>query len=145
MKTIITIALSIVTFIMNAQVDTLTATSAKSGSEITVTIPTKSTQGKMVIGLYNEGNFMKGAPLQGRNGEIKDGKATVSFEDIAPGTYGIIIFHDKNDNNIMDFETNGMPLEDYAISNNVMSFGPPMWTDAKFEVAGEDIAMEIRL
>lgn len=145
MKTIITIALSIVTFIMNAQVETLTANTPEKSSEIIVTMPTSSTQGKMVVGLYTEENFMKAEPLQGANGEIKDGKAVVSFKDIAPGTYGIIIFHDKNDNNIMDFEANGMPLENYGISNNVMSFGPPMWSDAKFEVVGEDIAMEIRL
>jgi uncharacterized protein (DUF2141 family) len=145
MKTIITITLSLVMFIINAQTDSLTAITTENGSEITVTVPTASSKGKIVIGLHDADSFVKSIPLQGLNGEIIAGKAVVTFKDIAPGTYGIIIFHDKNDNNKMDFELNGMPIENYGASNNVMSFGPPKWTDLKFEVTGKDLAMEIRL
>jgi uncharacterized protein (DUF2141 family) len=145
MKTIITLTLSLVMFIINAQTDSITATYIATGSEITVTVPTSSTKGKIVIGLHDAESFVKSIPLQGLHGEIKDGKAEVTFKNIAPGTYGIIIFHDRNDNNKMDFELNGMPIENYGASNNVMNFGPPQWTDLKFEVAEKDLTMEIIL
>ena len=45
----------------------------------------------------------------------------------------------------MDFDTNGMPLEMYGISNNVMSYGPPQWSDAKFEVSSEPVSLTIRM
>jgi uncharacterized protein (DUF2141 family) len=45
----------------------------------------------------------------------------------------------------MDFDANGMPLERFGVSNNNISYGPPQWVDAKFEVANTPVEMEIRL
>ncbi len=140
MKSIIlTIAISLTLCITNAQSEIL------SGQDITVTVPTNATKGKIVLGLYNKDTFMKAAPIEGLNGKIKDGKAVVTFKNVPAGEYAITIFHDKNDNNQMDFEANGMPLENYGASNNDMSFGPPTWTASKFTVESTAITMEITL
>lgn len=117
----------------------------ESGITITVTVPVKIDKGTVIGGVYNETSFMKGAPNYGYEATIEDGKAVLIFSNIPPGTYGITLFHDTNGNKTMDFETNGMPKEMYGVSNNIMSYGPPQWSDAKFEVASEDIEMEIRL
>ncbi len=144
MKTIIlSIALSISAFFTNAQTDALTVSSE--GTTITVTVPVQSSEGKVIFGLYNESTFMKAAPIQGLEGDIVDGKVTVTFTNVEAGEYGITLFHDKNNNKQMDFEANGMPKEMYGVSNNVMNFGPPQWSDAKFEVAETPIEMEIRM
>jgi uncharacterized protein (DUF2141 family) len=141
MKTIIfTIALTISSFFMNAQTEAQITTE---GITITVTVPVKSNKGKVIVGLYNEATFMKAAPLQGLESEIVDGKATVTFTNVIPGTYGVTLFHDANDNKTMDFEPNGMPKEMYGVSNNVMNFGPPQWGDAKFEVSNEPVSLDI--
>ena len=116
----------------------------ETGITITVTVPVKSTEGKVIFGLHNETTFMK-MPLQGEIGEIVDGKATVKFSGVAPGTYAVMCFHDRNNDNQMNFEPNGMPKEDYGVSNNVMAMGPPQWSDAKFEVGTENIDLEIRM
>ncbi len=84
-------------------------------------------------------------PSEGLTGEIIDGIATVTFKDVVPGEYAVILYHDKNLNKTMDFEPNGMPLEMYGMSNNPMSYGPPQWSDAKFDVVGTPIEMEIRM
>lgn len=136
---ILSIALSLALFITNAQTETV------SGQDITVSVPTNSTKGKIVMGLYNEATFMKAAPIEGLTAEIKDGKAEVTFKNVPAGEYAISIYHDKNDNNTMDFAANGMPLEDYGTSNNDMSFGPPNWTASKFVVADMPINMVIRM
>ena len=136
---ILSIALSLTLFITNAQSKTV------NGQDITVTVPTNSTKGKIILGLHTETTFMKSEPIQGQVGEIKDGKAVVTFKNVPAGAYAITIFHDKNDNKIMDFAANGMPLEDYGASNNAMSYGPPSWSTAKFDVTEKAISMEIRL
>ncbi|GHC53407.1 DUF2141 domain-containing protein [Ulvibacter litoralis] len=141
MKTIlVTLSLAFSTLFINAQapVEAVSETST-----ITVTVPVKSTEGNVVFGLYTEGNFMQ-QPTVGLEGEIVDGKATVTFTDVAPGDYAVILFHDKNKNKRMDFDASGMPQENYGMSNNVMSYGPPQWSDAKFTVADAPLELEIR-
>lgn len=143
MKTILfTIALAISTLFLKAQTNEVDLIE---GTTITVTVPVSSTEGNVIFGLYDENTFMKAAPLQGLEGEIIDGKATVTFTNVAPGTYGISLFHDKNGNKQMDFEPNGMPKENYGVSNNIMSYGPPQWNDAKFEVSDEPLELDIRM
>ena len=44
----------------------------------------------------------------------------------------------------MDFATNGMPLEDYGASNNVMNFGPPTFDNAKFTVSNKNVSLDIK-
>jgi len=146
MKTLIlTLATVIVSFYGRAQADNTNADVATNGTSITVSVPVQSSNGKVIVGLYDEATFMKTEPLVGLHGEIVDGRATVTFTDVAPGIYAITLFHDKNNNNQMDFEPNGMPKEMYGVSNNVMSYGPPQWSDAKFEVGETPVAMEIRM
>lgn len=139
MKTIITtLAVLLSVAFMNAQ-----DTAKSEGTTITVTVPVKSNKGEIVVGLYNETTFMKAAPIEGLSSKIENGKATVVFTNVAPGEYGITLVHDMNGNQQMDFEANGMPKENYGVSNNVMSFGPPQWEDAKFTVTTEPVEMEI--
>ena len=104
-----------------------------------------SNKGHVILTLHNEETFMKSAGVKNIKAEIIDGKIDINFEDIEPGTYAILVLHDANDNNKMDFENTGRPKEAYGTSNNSMSFGPPSFTDAKFEVNQEDIEMEIIL
>tara|TARA_B110000027_G_scaffold125581_1_gene143115 strand:- start:800 stop:937 length:138 start_codon:yes stop_codon:yes gene_type:complete len=44
----------------------------------------------------------------------------------------------------MDFQPNGMPLEDYGASNNIMNFGPPKYEDAKFTVTDKKVSLKIK-
>ena len=142
MKTILlAITLTLTSFLLTAQTKTEIVSE---GTTITVTVPIKSTTGKVIFGLHNETTFMKEA-LVGLTGDIKDGMASVTFTNVTPGTYGIVVLHDKNDNKRMDFEPTGMPKEAFGASNNVMTMGPPQWNDAKFEVTDTPIEMEIRL
>ncbi|NRB58640.1 MAG: DUF2141 domain-containing protein [Winogradskyella sp.] len=119
--------------------------STASSVTITVTIDNvKNDNGKVVMALHTSETFMKGKGIKNVETEIKDGKVTVTFEDVLPGEYAIMALHDENENNRMDFEQNGMPKESYGMSNNNMSFGPPSYDDAKFEVANENLDLNIR-
>ncbi len=143
MKTILfSISLMFTATILSAQ---NTSISISKETTITISVPCKSSEGNVLIGLYTEDTFLKAAPLKRVSAEIVDGKATATFENVAVGTYGISLFQDKNSNKQMDFDANGMPMEPYGVSNNNMSYGPPQWSDAKFEVADQPITMEIRM
>ncbi len=115
------------------------------GTTITITVSLRGSGGHILIGLHSKETFMKKEALQRSKSEIKEGKATVTFTNVTPGTYGIMVLHDKNDNGQMDFDATGMPQESYGISNNVISFGPPQWEDAKFEVEDKPMELEIRI
>ncbi|MFQ3180865.1 MAG: hypothetical protein ACI9Z4_000452 [Polaribacter sp.] len=102
-----------------------------------------SDSGKVGFALYDKSNFRK-KPIQGKESKIIDGKSIVIFENVAAGEYAIICYHDKNNNDKMDFQSNGMPLEAYGASNNVMNFGPPRFDDAKFIVIDKNVSLEIK-
>ena len=107
--------------------------------EITVTVVNATTDnGKVSFALYDQVTFMK-TPLKGASAKIIKGKSTVTFKNITQGEYSVICFHDKNNNGKIDFNENGMPLEDYGASNNNMDFGPPSFLDSKFTVIEEDV------
>lgn len=139
------LAIALIVFIGSTKLSAQSNNSNSEGITITVHVPVPGYGGSLIAGLYNEETFMKAEPLQGVDTPVLEGFATVIFTDVAPGNYGIALFHDKNGNKIMDYESNGMPKEMFGVSNNNMSMGPPRWEDAKFEVGSEPIKMEIRL
>jgi len=143
MKTfLLTLTLAITSFFLTAQ--TSSTEISTEGTTITITVSLKGAGGHILYSLHNESTFMK-APLEGGSNKIIDGKSTFTFNNVPSGTYGIMVVHDKNDNKRMDFEVNGRPKEAYGMSNNPMSFGPPQWNEAKFEITDTPVAIEIRL
>jgi uncharacterized protein (DUF2141 family) len=133
LATVLTAAMILTAGLVSTNKKTITAT----------VVNVTSDSGKVSFALYNKDTFMK-VPLQAKNAKIEDGKSTVVFEDVEAGDYAVICFHDKNDNDKMDFQENGMPMEDYGASNNVMSFGPPTYSNAKFTVSDNDVTLEIK-
>lgn len=124
---------------------TLSNAQETKGQTITVTIDNISNDnGKVHFSLHTADTFMKGAGVQSAVSKIENGKVTITFKNVISGSYAILAFHDANNNNIMDFEDNGMPIEDYGASNNSMSYGPPQFAESKFDIAKEDLEIKIR-
>jgi len=122
-----------ITNVITAQNKTITAT----------VLNVSSDEGKVGFALYTKDNFM-GEPVQGKEGQIKEGKSSVFFKNIPKGEYAIICYHDKNSNDKMDFQPNGMPLEAFGASNNTMAFAPPTFEGAKFVVSDKDVSLKIK-
>ncbi len=117
----------------------------KEGIQIKVTIDNvTSNEGQVLAGLHTADTFMKGPGIQNVVREIENGTVTFTFDNVIPGTYAIMALHDTNKNNRMDYQEGGMPKESYGMSGNDMSFGPPNFEMAKFEVDGEDLELNIR-
>ncbi|CAM1357955.1 conserved exported hypothetical protein [Tenacibaculum sediminilitoris] len=123
---------------------TVKTVSAQNKTITATVINATSDKGKVRFALYTKENFRK-EPLQAKESVIKEGKSTVVFEKVPNGEYAIICFHDVNSNNTMDFELNGMPLEDYGASkNNLSRFGPPQYEAAKFLVKDKNVSFDIK-
>ncbi|AQS93378.1 hypothetical protein BXQ17_04445 [Polaribacter sp. BM10] len=134
---------TLVSFLVIAML-TLTNDLIAQNKTITATVVNvTSDSGKVGFALYDKSNFRL-KPIKASASKIIDGKSVVVFKDVIAGDYAIICYHDKNDNDKMDFKSNGMPLEDYGASNNVMSFGPPNFEDSKFTVSDKDVSLEIK-
>ncbi len=122
----------------------LQTVSAQKLSVTATVVNVTSNSGKVVYALYTKESFRK-EPVQAKKAPIQKGISTVIFTNVASGEYAIICYHDKNDNGRMDFEPNGMPLEDYGASNNKLSYvGPPTYEGAKFLVTDKNVSFDIK-
>lgn len=108
---------------------------AQQTSKVTVHVKNiKNDKGSMMVGLYTEKTFLKASPDFGEMTAIKGDSCTVTFENVPVGTYGISSYHDENGNKTLDTDANGMPTEEYGLSNNPPKMGYPQWSDVKFKV-----------
>lgn len=116
------------------------------GTTLTVNIQGLSSDiGVVYVGLYDsEGNWL-GKSFASQWSTIKDGKATLVLENIPPGVYAISAYHDENENKKLDTGWFGIPTEGYACSRGATGrFGPPSWTDAKFEIVTSPTTQDIQ-
>ncbi len=114
------------------------------GVDVTVIIENVlSNEGKIVGSIHTQETFMKGPGIQNTAIEALTGEQRITFNNVTPGTFALIFLHDKNENNRMDFDANGMPKESFATSGD-MVYGPPSFEASKFEVADTDLEVRIR-
>ena len=72
----------------------------------------------------------------------KDGSATCTFKDVAPGDYAVAVFHDANGNGTFDTGFLGIPEEGVGYSNTPPKRGPPPKFDAAKVKVGEGATMQ---
>ena len=115
------------------------------GVTVTVTIENVLSDGGTILaGLHTADTFMKGQGVANAMVPATEGEVTLTFENVQPGTFAVMVMHDKNDNKRMDMEANGMPKESYGMTGPMESYGPPSFETAKFEVTDEDLDFRIR-
>lgn len=106
----------------------------------------KSTEGIFYVSLFDSAqNFSIRKPMKSESLKIIEHSIVATFENIPKGEYVVVCFHDENDNQKMDFYENGMPQENYGLSNNLVYYGPPTFDEAKFEVSDTSLTFEIEL
>lgn len=103
----------------------------KGNLSITLTNIPKN-EGKLMIGVFDQKGFLNKA-ITGRNVEANGkNEITVRFKDLDYGEYAVSVLHDKNGNERMDFNEQGMPQEDWAMSGTNPPDQQPQWELAKF-------------
>ena len=65
---------------------------------------------------------------------------------LKPGRHAVALFHDENGNDAFDQGLFGIPLEDYAFSNNAMGFfAAPSFDAASFALTEPETRILIRI
>ena len=98
----------------------------------------QSNSGNVHIALYdNPATFPEpGGMILDIEVYIFERTARHSFIALDHKNYAIAVYHDANDNNSFDQGFLGVPLEDYAFSNNAKAFlRPPSFSDAAFNLS----------
>jgi uncharacterized protein (DUF2141 family) len=130
-------------------------------SELRVAIDgVASSSGTLMVGLYDSEEHFRSAIANASNlGSLNDrsrlvgiamkavaGTQSVVFTNLKPGTYGVIVFHDENDNGKLDDNAWGVPAEGYGFSNNAEGFlAAPSFEDAAVMLDCADRAIAIAL
>ena len=66
---------------------------------------------------------------------IHDRQVQYSFNGLPAGVYAVKLYHDTNNNKVLDKGLFGIPKESWGCSNNVKaSFGPPSFARMLFEL-----------
>jgi uncharacterized protein (DUF2141 family) len=106
---------------------------------LTVTVTSiRNDNGHIAASLFNGEKGFPGDDMRAVGHQISpinDRKATVVFDDLSPGSYGVALLHDENRNHKMDSNRFGFPREGYGISNNPRpTRRGPKYGDARFVV-----------
>ena len=70
---------------------------------------------------------------------------TMTFTDLAPGTYAVLVMQDENGNGQLDSNMLGIPKEGYGFSNNPNVMRKPYFDETKFVVTDTVKAIEIEI
>jgi uncharacterized protein (DUF2141 family) len=92
-------------------------------------------KGSIRVGLFRtKDEFLKKATY-GKVVPVRGKAVKVIFDDLDPGSYGISIIHDLNDNGELDTNALGIPKEGFGFGNNAMGmFGPPSFDKASVTI-----------
>lgn len=108
----------------------------------------RSNNGQIILGIFKDNEtFLKEKPFQFyklKKNSIQNGTIVAKI-NIAPGVYGIALLDDENNNNKMDYNFLGIPLEGFGFSNYYHSkLSKPNFNDFKFEV-NENMPVTIQI
>ena len=93
-------------------------------------------KGKLLVYIYNSADGFPQEKIKIFRKEIFICKQTkhITINNLAFGSYAIIVVHDKNNNEKLDRNWVGFPAEPYALSGNPkFHFGPPRYEEVKFD------------
>lgn len=107
-------------------------------------------QGMINIAIFSSAEgFPENAQLAVRKQIVQLSSGTdpkIEFNDLPYGSYAIAVFHDENENQILDKNWLGIPKEGVGFSNNPAFFtGPPSFDKAKFVLNSVKQSLTIKL
>lgn len=131
------------------------AAAPSQAATLTITVlGLRSDVGELLIGVYDSADGFKSAladsatksallpeawRVVGASLRAKAGSRSITFRDLPPGRYAIIVFHDQNDNGLLDENAFGVPIEGYGFSNDAQGLlGAPSFDAAAITLQSAD-------
>lgn len=106
-------------------------------AELAVEVDGIETAGGMLhVAIFDEDGWSDNEAVDGRVVDASTGTVRVVFDGLAPGRYGVKLYHDADGNGELNRGLMGIPSEPYGFSNNASAqFGPPKFGAAAFDLA----------
>jgi uncharacterized protein (DUF2141 family) len=98
--------------------------------------------------LYLEGQDVLKEPARRLRSAIDGGAASFVFEGLAPGAYAVVVFHDENDNELIDHSVIHLPAEPLGFSNGFalgLFSGKPTFEKLRFTVGPKTTRLEVAM
>ncbi|WP_421792615.1 DUF2141 domain-containing protein [Hyphobacterium sp.] len=107
----------------------------------------RAEEGQVRVGLYGDQSSWDGRDaIDGGLINVDGLEVRIRFDDLAPGTYGVMAYHDRDGNGELNTGLFGIPSEPFAFSNDARGrMGPASWEDAAFEITSGENQHAIRL
>jgi len=102
-----------------------------------------SVEGRLVVRIYNSADgFPKDEDKANvtREYQITAANMWLTYGQLAPGEYAIVVFHDKNSNGILDTNFLGIPKEAIGASGNKKGY--PTFRKSRFDITE---AMQVKV
>lgn len=124
--------------------------SAQEKSRLTLNVEgTLSEDGKLRAALFDSPDGFPDSLQNGQqvvSGKVNGDTSQLIFDAVPFGEYAIVVFHDENNNGLLDKNSKGIPLEPIGVSNNTkMKLGPPKFDRCTFEISTIDHLVEVSL
>lgn len=125
------------------------AVNAETLSNLSITVSNiKTTSGVVKVAIFDSEETYLKQPLYQIDKpavEISGKTASFTFVELPDGLYAVSVTHDENNNGELDTNFIGLPIEQYAFSNNAHStFGPPSFDNASFYFNRDKRSIEIK-
>ena len=104
-------------------------------------------KGQLRIGLFsNAENFkLKANPVDSAVIEVTSKTISYTFKHLNSGTYAVAVYHDENDDGILNKRQLGIPVEGFGFSNfQTKQKKPPDFNEVSFELK-TDLTLNIPL
>lgn len=106
----------------------------------------KSADGQMRVAVYNSAGIFPDQPFSVAHAPAVAGTTTVILKDLPAGDYAFAVYHDANANGKLDRNAVGMPVEDYAFSNDAVGKrGAPAFDAARVALPAAGAAVHVSL
>ena len=109
----------------------------------------KNTEGQVCVSIFaNSQGFPSNSDrvLKRQCTKIADNSLEVTFNNLQAGSYAVAVIHDQNQDQILNRNNLGMPIEGFGFSRNPeVRTSPPKFRDAAFVLAGPNTVIQIQL
>lgn len=75
---------------------------------------------------------------------VRNGRASIEVPDLESGDYAVGVFHDENDDGVMNMRFKVFPKEGFGLSGKGVGMKQPTFEDAAFELDG-DMKLEVEM
>lgn len=117
----------------------LFATPCAVAGTVRIYVETPNGHGKVRVAIYrNSSDYADSSPSFAAIAKAKPGRNQYIFLGIEPGSYGIAVFQDVNENGRLDRNLLGIPLEPFGFSlNPQIGFAAPDFEEFSFSLDEE--------